>query len=76
MAQVALAWVAAQPAVTSVILGARRRDQLADNLGAAKLLLSDEAIATLTAVSNPEMAEYPYGTGGIRQRNRRIEGGR
>ncbi|MGO4726992.1 MULTISPECIES: aldo/keto reductase [unclassified Inquilinus] len=76
MAQVALAWVAAQPAVTSVILGARRRDQLADNLGAAKLVLSDEAIATLTAVSKPEMAEYPYGTGGIRQRNRRIEGGR
>ena len=42
LAQVALAWVAAQPAVTSVILGARNPDQLADNLGAASLALSME----------------------------------
>lgn len=34
MAQVALAWVAAQPAVTSVILGARTVEQLDDSLGA------------------------------------------
>jgi aryl-alcohol dehydrogenase-like predicted oxidoreductase len=45
MAQVALAWVAAQPAVTSVLLGARKRDQLADNLAAAKLVLSPDEIA-------------------------------
>lgn len=76
MAQVALAWVAAQPAVTSVILGARTRGQLADNLGAAALWLSGEEIATLDAASKPQMAEYPYGTGGINQRNRKIEGGR
>ncbi|OWJ62678.1 aldo/keto reductase [Inquilinus limosus] len=76
MAQVALAWVAAQPAVTSVILGARTRAQLADNLGAAQLVLTADEIATLDAASKPQMAEYPYGTGGINQRNRRIEGGR
>ena len=76
MAQVALAWVAAQPAVTSVILGARTREQLADNLGAAKLTLTDENIAELNAASKPEMSEYPYGTGGISQRHRKIEGGR
>ncbi|KGM31988.1 aldo/keto reductase [Inquilinus limosus] len=76
MAQVALAWVAAQPAVTSVILGARTRAQLADNLGAATLRLTAEEIATLDTASKPQMAEYPYGTGGINQRNRRIEGGR
>ncbi|MEP7456609.1 aldo/keto reductase [Phyllobacterium sp. SB3] len=76
MAQVALAWVAARPAVTSVILGARTTEQLKDNLGAAKLLLSDHDIALLTAVSNPEMSEYPYGAGGIAQRNRNIAGGR
>jgi len=76
MAQVALAWVAAQPAVTSVILGVRTRQQLADNLGAAKLVLTADEIATLDAVSRPEMAEYPYGTGGINQRRRKIEGGR
>jgi aryl-alcohol dehydrogenase-like predicted oxidoreductase len=76
MAQVALAWIAAQPAVTSVILGARMREQLADNLGAAKLVLTDENIAQLNAVSKPQMSEYPYGTGGIGQRHRKIEGGR
>jgi aryl-alcohol dehydrogenase-like predicted oxidoreductase len=76
MAQVALAWVAARPAVTSVILGARTREQLADNLGAAKLTLTDENIAKLNAASKPEMSEYPYGTGGISQRHRKIEGGR
>ena len=33
MSQVALAWVADRPAVTSVILGARTVAQLDDNLG-------------------------------------------
>ena len=37
MSQVALAWVADRPAVTSVILGARTVAQLDDNLGAADL---------------------------------------
>lgn len=76
MAQVALAWVAAQPAVTSVILGARTTEQLDDNLGAAGLVLSAEEIATLSAVSKPEMSDYPYGEGGISQRHRKLEGGR
>ena len=76
MAQVALAWVAAQPAVTSVILGARTTEQLKDNLGAANLTLTPEEIETLSAASKPEMSDYPYGTGGIGQRNRNIEGGR
>ena len=76
MAQVALAWVAAQPAVTSVLIGARRREQLADNLAAAKISLTAEEITALSAASAPEMADYPYGKGGIAQRNRKIEGGR
>lgn len=75
-AQVALAWLAAQPAVTSVILGARNTEQIADNLGAAELDLSDEEINRLTNASAPEAADYPYGKGGINQRHRRIEGGR
>ena len=37
-AEVALAWVAAQPAVTSVILGARTPEQLAENLKAGELV--------------------------------------
>jgi aryl-alcohol dehydrogenase-like predicted oxidoreductase len=75
-AQVSLAWLAAQPAVTSVLLGARRRDQLADNLAAAKLTLTNEELAALSDVSKPDMADYPYGAGGIAQRHRKIEGGR
>ncbi|WP_337269887.1 aldo/keto reductase [Oryzifoliimicrobium ureilyticus] len=76
MAQVALAWLAAQPAVTSVILGARTTEQLKDNLGAAYLVLTDEELARLSDVSKPQMSEYPYGAGGIAQRHRKIEGGR
>ena len=76
MAQVALAWVSAQPAVTSVILGARTTEQLRDNLGAANLVLTAEEIGTLSAASKPGMSDYPYGTGGISQRSRKIEGGR
>lgn len=76
MAQVALAWVAAQPAVTSVILGARTTEQLADNLGAAELVLTSEEVDRLSAISKPQMSDYPYGEGGIGQRNRKLEGGR
>ena len=76
MAQVALAWTAAQPAVTSVILGARTSEQLLDNLGSADLTLTAEELHRLDTVSKPEMADYPYGTGGINQRHRKIEGGR
>ena len=72
----ALAWVAAQPAVTSVILGARTPEQLADNLKAAELRLTAEEIAGLGEASAPEIADYPYGTRGVAQRHRKIEGGR
>jgi aryl-alcohol dehydrogenase-like predicted oxidoreductase len=51
--QVALAWLRAQPMVTSVILGARTLSQLEDNLGAANLELSAEEIAKLNQVSAP-----------------------
>ncbi|QND37653.1 aldo/keto reductase (plasmid) [Rhizobium leguminosarum bv. viciae] len=76
MAQVALGWTAAQPAITSVILGARTPEQLADNLGAMKLKLSDDDMARLNEVSAPQPLDYPYGKGGINQRHRKIEGGR
>ncbi len=71
-AQVALAWVGAQPAVTSVILGARTVEQLTDNLAAADLDLTADQLAHLTEVSAPRMDDYPYGTAGIAQRNRDI----
>jgi aryl-alcohol dehydrogenase-like predicted oxidoreductase len=58
-AQVALAWLLGRPAVTSVIIGARTGEQLADNLGAADLTLSDEEQARLEQVSRPPLL-YPY----------------
>jgi aryl-alcohol dehydrogenase-like predicted oxidoreductase len=76
MAEVALAWLAARPGVTSVILGARTQDQLAANLRSAALSLSAEETRALTDVSAPRMPDYPYGPLGIAQRHRRIEGGR
>jgi aryl-alcohol dehydrogenase-like predicted oxidoreductase len=75
-AQVALAWVAARPAVTAVILGARTREQLADNLGAVAVTLSTEEMERLNRVSAPAMADYPYGERGVSQRHRKMDGGR
>lgn len=45
--QVALAWLLAKPAVTSVIVGAQRLDQLKDNLGSTDIELSTEDMQTL-----------------------------
>lgn len=68
MAQVALAWLADRPAVTSVILGARTVEQLEDNLAATGLHLSEEETELLDGLSEPEVAEYPYGRQGRAQR--------
>jgi voltage-dependent potassium channel beta subunit len=46
-AQLALAWTAAHPAVSSVILGATRLEQLNENLGALNVRLTDAAKADL-----------------------------
>jgi len=58
VAQVALAWLLHQPQVTSVIVGAKRPDQLADNLGATKVALSAADLAALHEVSRLP-SEYP-----------------
>jgi aryl-alcohol dehydrogenase-like predicted oxidoreductase len=76
MAQIALSWLADRPSVTSVILGARTVGQLDDNLGAADLHLSAEETQLLSDASTPLSGDYPYGVAGVRQRDRRIEGGR
>lgn len=72
MAQVALAWVADRPGVSSVILGARTTDQLADNLAAADLHLDPEETALLDKASEPDPADYPYGGFGLEQRSRAL----
>ena len=54
----ASAWLLHQSAVTSVIIGAKTREQLTDNLGAAKLTLAPEELGALnTASALPP--EYP-----------------
>ena len=58
VARVALAWLVHQPHVTSVIIGARTREQLADNLAAAELKLSAQELETLGKVSALP-PEYP-----------------
>jgi aryl-alcohol dehydrogenase-like predicted oxidoreductase len=70
MSQVALAWVAGRPAVSSVILGARTVEQLDDNLGAADLTLEPSELEQLDAASDPGAADYPYGVPGVEQRSR------
>ena len=59
MSQVALAWLLARPAVTSLVVGARTEEQLADNLAAADLELSADELARLDAVSL-EPLRYPH----------------
>ncbi len=58
-AQVALAYALTKPAVTSLIVGARTEEQLADNLAAADLELSADEVAALDAVSL-EPLRYPH----------------
>ena len=72
-AQVSLAWLEAQPAVTSVILGTRNTDQLADNLGAASVELTSDELKRLDEVSTPVVSDYPYGKAAADQRHRAID---
>lgn len=58
-AQVALAWVIAQPGITAPIVGARNMQQFDDNLAALNLQLSANELDHLTALSTPEEI-YPY----------------
>jgi aryl-alcohol dehydrogenase-like predicted oxidoreductase len=58
-AQVALAYLLGKPAVTSLVIGARTGEQLADNLAAADLKLSDDERARLDEASAPPLL-YPY----------------
>src|SRR3954464_2571899 len=58
-AQVALAYTMAKPAVTSLIVGARTEQQLADNLAAADLKLAAADLDRLDAVSAQPLP-YPF----------------
>ncbi len=58
VAQVALAWLLAKSSVTSVILGASKTSQLADNLGALNVKLDAEIVSQLDAATAPPVL-YP-----------------
>ena len=57
-ARVALAWLLSKPGVTSVIIGAKRNDQLLDNIDCTTLKLSNEELEELEAIS-ALIPEYP-----------------
>jgi aryl-alcohol dehydrogenase-like predicted oxidoreductase len=58
VSRVALAWLLTRPSVTSVIIGAKTKEQLVDNLAASDAVLSPEHVAQLDAVSALP-PEYP-----------------
>ncbi len=58
VAQIALAWLLHQSAVTSVIIGAKRLEQLEDNIAATSVRLNAEELAALDRVSALP-PEYP-----------------
>ncbi len=64
VAQVALAWLLHKDAVTSVIIGARRMDQLEDNFGSVELTLTDDEVARLDEVSKIPLG-YPAWMGSL-----------
>ncbi len=58
VAQLALAWLLHQPAVTSVIIGAKKTEQLEDNLKAIDVRLTPEELQKLDEISKLQ-PEYP-----------------
>jgi aryl-alcohol dehydrogenase-like predicted oxidoreductase len=58
-AQVALNWLLSRPGVAAPIVGARRVEQLEDNLGAVGWRLDDAQLARLTEISEPPPL-HPY----------------
>jgi aryl-alcohol dehydrogenase-like predicted oxidoreductase len=58
--EVALAWVIGRPQVTSVLIGATRREQLDLNISALDVRLPPEIERRLTEVSQPESTELDH----------------
>ena len=58
VARLALAWLLHQKVVSSVIIGAKRKDQLEDNLKAVDVQLSPEELQRLDNISKPAQT-YP-----------------
>lgn len=67
VAQIALAWLLHQPVVSSVLIGAKRLDQLEDNLQASEIALTADELAAIDAVSRPAPI-YPGWMFGVQER--------
>ena len=73
VAQIALAYLLHKPFVTSVIIGARNDEQLADNVAATRVKLSADELTALDTVSALPL-EYPGWMVDWQQRDRYVEG--
>jgi aryl-alcohol dehydrogenase-like predicted oxidoreductase len=58
-AQIALAWLLGRPGVSTIVIGVRTSEQLADNLAAVELELTADELARLDNVSRPPLI-YPH----------------
>jgi aryl-alcohol dehydrogenase-like predicted oxidoreductase len=71
VAQLAIAWLLHQPVVTTVIIGAKRTDQLTDNLKATEVEFTTDELAQLEEIS--QLApEYPGWMLEMTGRNRQL----
>jgi aryl-alcohol dehydrogenase-like predicted oxidoreductase len=59
VAQIAFAWLLSKPVVSSILVGASKIHQLEDNLKAVEVELSETAIRTLDALTQPPVL-YPH----------------
>ncbi|MEL6403132.1 MAG: aldo/keto reductase [Chloroflexota bacterium] len=66
VAQIALAWLRHQPAVTTIIIGAKNMEQLNDNIESVQITLTDEQLTRLNEVSQlpPEYPQWMIRTQG------------
>ena len=60
MSQLTLAWCAAQPGVTSPVIGPRTIEQLKDNLGALDVAISEEDLAQIDSIVEPGRMISPF----------------
>jgi aryl-alcohol dehydrogenase-like predicted oxidoreductase len=72
-AQVALAWVRQQPGITSTIIGAKRVEQLTENIQSVNIRLSGEDLQRIDALTRLEK-EYPQWMVEFQGRDRFVQG--
>ena len=72
--QIALKWLLTRATVSTVLIGARNRQQLQDNLIAKDLVLTDSQLQRLNQVSavHPAYPYYPYWNGQFSERYQSI----